>query len=335
MKTAGLLDLQVNGYAGVDFNDPAITADALDHAFGAMRESGVTACLPTLISAEADVLKARFAALDAAVSASRLGPVMVPGYHLEGPFLNAGEGYSGCHPASAMGDPDSALIFELEKALDRPILIVTLAPERNGALETIRALKAAGKTVSVGHSAAGFSEIRAAADAGLSLSTHLGNGLPQTLPKLENTLLAQLAEPRLSAGLIADGHHMSPEALDALVRIKGVDRCILVTDAISGAAAAPGRYEFAGMQVELSETGRIANPGGVGLAGSGLRLDEGVRNVIAWGIADFATAIRMASDNPRQAIAESLTHHGITLRPGEVFWDENLGVTVTDPGGVT
>ena len=334
MKTAGLLDLQVNGYAGVDFNDSAITPEALDHALGAMRDSGVTACLPTLITADPDTLRARFAAFDAAVSASRFGPAMVPGYHLEGPFLNAGEGYCGCHPAPAMGDPDSALVLELERTLDRPILVVTLAPERHGALETIRTLKAAGKTVSVGHSAAGYAEIRAAADAGLTLSTHLGNGLPQVLPKLENTLLAQLSEPRLSAGLIADGHHMSPEALGALVRLKGEDRCILVTDAISGAAAPPGLYRFAGMEVERSETGRIANPGGVGLAGSALCMDEAVRNVVAWGIADFDTAIRMASDNPRRAIAESLAHHGITLHPGELSWDGALRVAVTDQGGV-
>ncbi len=334
MKTAGLLDLQVNGYAGVDFNDTAITPEALDHAFGAMRRSGVTACLPTLITAEPHELTARFSALDAAVSASRLGPAMVPGYHLEGPFLNEQEGYCGCHPQSAMGDPDFDTVLDLERMLDRPILIVTLAPERRGALETIRRLKAAGKTISVGHSAAGFGEIRAAADAGLSLSTHLGNGLPQVLPKLENTLLAQLAEPRLSAGLIADGHHMSPEALGALVRIKGTDRSILVTDAMSGAGSAPGRYRFAGMELELSAAGRVANPGGVGLAGSALRMDDGVRNLVAWDIADFETAIRMASDNPRRAIAESLAHHGITLDPGDVTWDNDLRVVSVDGGGV-
>ena len=233
-----------------------------------------------------------------------------------------------------MGDPDSALIFDLDKALRRPILVVTLAPERAGAIDTIRTLKAAGKTVSVGHSAADFKEIRAAADAGLSLSTHLGNGLPQTLPKLENTLLAQLAEPRLSAGLIADGHHMSPDALGALIRLKGPDRCILVTDAVVCAAATPGRYMFAGMQIELSETGRVANPGGVGLAGSALKLDEGVRNLVAWDIVDFATAIRMASDNPRNAIADSLAHHGIELKPGQVAWDENLHIEMIDTGGI-
>ena len=117
-----------------------------------------------------------------------------------------------------------------------PILLVTLAPERAGATGFIAGLTQRGKVGAMAHSSAGFADVTAAADAGMTLSTHLGNGLPQQLPKLENTLLAQLAEPRLTACLIADGHHMSPAALAALIRLKGLDNCILVTDAVLGAA---------------------------------------------------------------------------------------------------
>ena len=138
MISDGLFDLQVNGYAGVDFNDPDITAAKLDHALEAMLADGVTGCLPVLITAYPDELKARFRALDAAVAGSRLGPIMVPGYHLEGPFLNDAEGYRGCHPAGAMRDPDPQLVAGLDKRLKRPILLVTLAPERTGAIEAIR-----------------------------------------------------------------------------------------------------------------------------------------------------------------------------------------------------
>ena len=334
MKTAGLLDLQVNGYAGVDFNDPGITPAAMDTALAAMRSHGVTACLPTLITAAPDVLAARFRALDAAISLSELGPQMVPGYHLEGPFLRDEPGYSGCHPSTAMADPDAETVLELENKLARPILVVTLAPERDGAVKTIRALKSAGKTLSVGHSAAGFAAIKAGAEAGLSLSTHLGNGLPQVLPKLENTLLAQLAEPRLTACLIADGHHMSPEALAALIALKGIDRCLLVTDAVSAAGAPPGPYRFAGMDIEHAKDGRVANPGGAGLAGSALQLDAAVRNVADWGIADFATAVRMASEHPRAAIAKSLDHHGISLSLGTLEWDDDRHPELIEQGSV-
>ena len=117
MQTAGLIDLQVNGYAGVDFNDSALDAAALDHALEAMLHDGVTTCLPTLITAPEAVLAERLAALDRAVADSRLGPRMVPGFHLEGPFLNPAPGFAGCHPPDAMLPPDPALLRRLVAGL--------------------------------------------------------------------------------------------------------------------------------------------------------------------------------------------------------------------------
>ena len=320
MISAGLFDLQVNGYAGVDFNDTRITAGQLDVALEAMLVSGVTQCLPTIITAQPEELIERFSALDSAVRTSRLGPLMVPGYHLEGPFLNSADGYSGCHPQNAMTDPDVDLIAQIEAKISRPILLVTLAPEREGAMAFIAEMRGRGKTLAMAHSAAGFAVVRAAADAGLSLSTHLGNGLPQTLPKLENTLLAQLAETRLKACLIADGHHMSSEALAALIRIKGTENCILVTDAVLGAAAAPGLYSFAGMGVERTIEGAMVQPGRTHLAGSALCLDQAVRNTLAWTGLDLDKVVAMASTAPRQALARSMAHYGIVNQPGRVRW---------------
>ena len=334
MISDGLFDLQVNGYAGVDFNDPALTPALLDHALEAMLASGVTQCLPTLITAHPDELAERFTAIDRAVSASRLGPAMVPGYHLEGPFLREIEGYSGCHPQDAMRDPDTALIERLEQRLERPILLITLAPERNGATGFIAEMTRRGKVAAMGHSAAGFAAVRTAADAGLTLSTHLGNGLPQQLPKLENTLLAQLSEPRLAACLIADGHHMSPEALAALIRLKGAGNCILVTDAVLGAAAAPGLYSFANMAVERTMGGAMVQPGRTNLAGSALCLDKAVRNTVAWTGLPSEAAIAMASDAPRRAMARSFKHYGIDLPRGRVRWSSDLSPTLETTVGL-
>lgn len=328
----GLFDLQVNGYAGVDFNDTALTAGALDRALEAMLADGVTGCLPTLITASPEQLHERFRALDDAVRLSRLGPAMVPGYHLEGPFLNAAEGYRGCHPPAAMIDPDPALIDRLDLTLSRPILMVTLAPERRGGVEAIAALHRRGKTVAIGHSAADHDGIAAAVQAGASLSTHLGNGLPQDLPKLNNSLLAQLAQPGLQATLIADGHHIPPAALAALIRLKGPENCILTTDAVVAAAAPEGRYCFAGMEIERDAAGAVRQPGGIGLAGSALCLDEAVRNLVAWNIAEAPLALRMASDQPRAALAASLAHHRIVLTAGEVAWNVALEPEVRKPG---
>ncbi|MBV9588759.1 MAG: N-acetylglucosamine-6-phosphate deacetylase [Hyphomicrobiales bacterium] len=322
--TPGLFDLQVNGFAGVDFNDDKITADRLDQALAAMRDTGVTLCLPTLITALPEALDARLKALDLAITASRLGPLMCPGYHLEGPFLNPAEGYRGCHPHEAMTGADPALVERLEAGLARPILLVTLAPEIEGALGLVRWAKARNKIVAVGHSAAKGEGLSDAADAGLVLSTHLGNGVPQSVHKLDNTIFAQLGEDRLHADFIADGIHIAPSALKVMLRAKGKDRSILVTDATAAAAAPPGLYPFAGFTVERDADGRVHLPGQPLLAGSSLTLDAAVRNLVSWGFASFEEAIAMASAHPHRLMAEPFAAHGITVHTGRVTWSEAI-----------
>ncbi len=196
-QSAGLIDLQVNGYAGVDFNDEGITASGVDHALRAMLRAGVCSCLPTLITADPDTLRRRLVALDAAVDASRLGPLMVPGFHLEGPFLNPAPGYAGCHPPGAMIAPDPVVLGRLTAGLRRPALLLTLAPEREGALAVIAAACASGMVVAMGHTAADAAATEAGVRAGVALSTHLGNALPQPQPKFLNPLMAQLANDGL------------------------------------------------------------------------------------------------------------------------------------------
>lgn len=324
--SAGLVDLQVNGFAGIDFNDPGLGADGLDEALQAMLASGVTACLPTIITAHPEELQARFAALDAAVAASRLGPWMVPGYHLEGPFLNPADGYAGCHPPGAMGVASWELVAKLESRLRRPILLVTVAPERPGVPAFIARAHASGKLVAIGHSAADPASLEAAVSAGASLSTHLGNGLPQTLPKLANPFLLQLAEDRLTATVIADGIHVPPAVLKVMLRAKGMDRLVLVTDAISAAAAGPGLHPFAGMTVELAPDGTVRQPGSAYLAGSSLRLDQALRNLVAWGLATPRQALRLASANPLACLEEPLRRHGIRLPFSALRWSDDLQV---------
>jgi N-acetylglucosamine-6-phosphate deacetylase len=324
MRSAGLFDLQVNGFAGVDFNAETIDTNQLDHALEAMLAAGVTACLPTLITAPADVLAARFMALDRAVARSRLGPIMVPGYHLEGPFLNPAEGYAGCHPANAMSAPDEALVERLSRDLSRPILLVTIAPELPESERFISAMTSTGRVVAIGHSAADTATVARAAQAGARLSTHLGNGLPQALHKVENPLFAQLAEDRLSASFIADGIHLPPHALKVMLRSKGLERSILVTDAVSAAATRPGLYPFAAMSVEHAADGSVRLPGSRYLAGSALTLDSAVRNLVTWELATPDQALRMASRNPRDLMAATLVAFSIEIDAGEVGWSQDL-----------
>lgn len=312
MLLEGLFDLQVNGYAGIDFNSGTITSASMDHALAEMARAGVSHCLPTLISADPDRLLHRLRALDAAVASARFR-TMVPGYHLEGPFLSEQEGYAGCHPPQVMRDPDPGLVDRLEEGLSHPILLVTLAPERPRSEAFIRWTTGHGKVVALGHTAASASQITHAVDAGARLSTHLGNALRQMQPKFDNPMMAQLAEDRLFASIIADGIHVPPPALKVMLRAKGFRRAVLVTDATAAAGAPTGLYGFAGMTIERDETGRVREPGAPMLAGSSLTLDAAVRNVVAWGLATEEQAVRMARDNPRAVMQPALDAHGIVL----------------------
>jgi N-acetylglucosamine-6-phosphate deacetylase len=327
MRGQGLLDLQVNGYAGVDFNSAGLTPDALDHALHAMLRAGVTHCLPTLITAAEVELTARLHALDHAIRDSRLGPVMALGIHLEGPFLNPTRGYAGCHPAAAMILPDAGLLERLMATSETPIRLITLAPELPGAIPLIEWAVRRGIAVAMGHTAADHDVVTRAATAGLSFSTHLGNALPQPQPKFLNPLIAQLAEDRLCAGFIADGIHVPPHALGVLLRAKGLERSILVTDATSAADTAPGIYEFAGMRIEHAADGSVREPGSDVLAGSALRLDQAVRNVVAWGFATAEQAIGLASTGPAALLGVKLA--------SAVEWDEALTPRTVNVGDVT
>jgi len=330
--SAGLIDFQVNGFAGVDFNDDALRPDDLDHALDAMLRAGVTTCLPTIITAAPDKLHSRLRALDQAVANSRLGPLMVPGYHLEGPFLNPAAGYAGCHPPQDMAPPSSDLVRDLERGLARPILYLTLAPELEGAGHLISWAVQNHKIVGVGHSALSKKDLAAAIAQGVRISTHLGNGVPQTLHRSDNPVLWQLAQDRMHASFIADGRHIPPETLKVFIRAKGIERSILVTDAVAAAGSPPGEYFLAGMAVELDKAGVVKAAGGSFLAGSSLSMDQAVANIVKWGIADFRAALRMACANPLALLAPAMQAYGIKHSLGEVHWSEDWRVLSVNLG---
>jgi N-acetylglucosamine-6-phosphate deacetylase len=304
-SSLGLVDLQVNGYAGVDFNRTDTTAETLDHALATMLSHGTTRCLPTIITASIEVMAARLAALDAAVERSRLGPWMVMGYHLEGPFLSAEDGYAGCHPKAQMRTAAIEILERLERGLRRPVRLLTVAPEREGVLDLIPKAIDSGKTIAIGHTAATRAQIEAVAAAGARLSTHLGNGIAHLLEKNENPLFAQLGEDRLVASFIADGIHIPPYMLRFYVRAKGLARTILVTDATASAAAAPGLYTLGDVQIEKSSDGVVREPGSPYLGGSSATMDAVLRNAMAWLPATFDEALGLARANPLRLLGEA------------------------------
>ena len=300
--SSGLCDLQVNGFAGVDYNDPSLTPKAFEQSLFTMLRTGVTTCLPTIITGSEAWQTQCFLSLEAGCNASNLAQAMVPGYHLEGPFLNPEEGFRGCHPAEWMSPAKWDHFERLQNAAGGRICLITVAPEIKGVLELIPKWVEQGITVAIGHCNPSRDILLRAADAGATLSTHLGNGIAQMLPKTDNPILGQLAEDRFSASFIADGFHLQPHVLGVYLRVKQSNRTILVTDGTAGSAALPGRYSLGPTRIERQLEGMVYINGTRSLAGSAATLSSCLANVVNWYGTPFDEAIRWASEKPRSLI---------------------------------
>jgi N-acetylglucosamine-6-phosphate deacetylase len=273
-------DLQINGYAGVDFCSRDLTAEEMRTACEALAADGVGGILATLIT---DSVEALCAKLRGMVRFREEDPVirgMVRGFHVEGPFLNAAPGYIGAHPPQhvvAANRDDAARILDAGNGLVR---LMTLAPENDSGAGTTRFLTGAGVTVSAGHCDPDLDTLERAIDAGLSMITHLGNGCPVVLPRHDNFIQRVLSlSDRLWVCFIPDGAHVPFFALKNYFRITGVERTIFTSDAILAAGLGPGTYDLSGEPVEVDAAGVARRPGSPNLAGSTIRGHQVARNL--------------------------------------------------------
>ncbi len=323
----GLVDLQVNGFAGVDLAG----ADAAGWArvTAALTTTGVTSFLPTFITAPLDQLAGSLAGARAARGREGRG-ARVLGVHAEGPFLSPAR--PGAHDPAAMLDPSPAAVGRLLEAGEGVLAVTTLAPERPGGIAAVARLVDAGVVVSVGHSDARAAVVAAAADAGARMVTHLFNA-QRGLDHREPGVAGQgLADRRLTLGLIADFHHVH-EAVCRLVMAAAPGRVALVSDAIAAAGMPPGRYRLGGAPVELAEQGPPRRDDGT-IAGSALRLDRAVANIAGLG-GGLAEAVAAASSVPADLLGRADIGR---IAPGalaDLAWlDEDLGALATWVGGV-
>lgn len=308
----GFVDLQVNGFAGIDFNDPVITIEEIEQALRALFATGVTRFFPTVITGPPDDMRAALAKLAEARNRLPMGEA-IAGIHLEGPYISPEEGPRGAHPAAWVRPPDLEEFRRLQEAARGLIRLVTLAPEWPQAPEFIRALVAEGITVALGHTAASGDQIQMAVEAGATVSTHLGNGAHSLLPRHPNYILEQLAEDRLAAGFIVDGIHLPACFLKVALRAKGIDRSFLVTDASAPANCPPGLYRLGGQQVELTPDERVVLAGQSRLAGSALRMDRGVANLMRLAGLSLADAVAMATVNPARVVRLPSRQQGLAV----------------------
>lgn len=309
----GFIDLQVNGFAGVDYNHPRTPHHEIARSLRAQFATGVTRLYPTVITGAPDHMRDCLRNLAAAREGLPEGHA-IGGFHVEGPHISPEDGPRGAHPRQWVRPPDLDEFYRWQDAARGHIRIVTLSPEWPQAPGYIERITAEGVVASIGHTQATAAQIAAAVASGATLSTHLGNGAHQLLRRHPNYIWEQLAEDRLMAGFIVDGIHLGAAFLKSAIRAKTVDRSLLVTDAATPAGAAPGRYGLADQPVDLTEDGRVVLAGTDRLAGSALHMHRGVENVMRLAGLSLADAIRMATLNP--ALAGKVPGRAQALVPG-------------------
>ncbi|MEJ7799503.1 MAG: amidohydrolase family protein [Ilumatobacter sp.] len=306
----GLLDLQVNGYGGIDLNDGAVTPERLADLIRALRSVGVTGFCPTFVTAPVHELVASLRSVAALMEDEPHLAHSVLGVHLEGPWISARDGARGAHAARHVR-PATLAELDLLTQTGAPISIITVAPEAAGVIDLIPEVVRRGIVVSIGHSAADPSTIAAAVEAGATMSTHLGNGVAAELPRHPNLIWSQLASDALWASFIADGHHVDSEPMSVFLKAKGLDRSLLVSDTVAIAGLAAGTYESSiGDVVELSDSGRLSLAGTSYLAGAVRTLLDGVAWLVDSHILGHSDAVRLATANPAALLGARVADRG-------------------------
>jgi N-acetylglucosamine-6-phosphate deacetylase len=310
----GFIDLQVNGFAAVDYNLPDTPFEEIARSIRAMFSTGVTRFYPTVITGSPDNMAGALRNLAEAKQRLPEGAA-IEGFHVEGPHISPEDGARGAHPRRWVRRPDLHELHRMQEAARGLIRLVTLSPEWPEAPRFIEGAVHEGIVVGIGHTNANAAQIAEAVSAGATMSTHLGNGAQSMLPRHPNYIWDQLAEDRLAAGFIADGIHLPAAFLKTALRAKGPLRSVLVTDASVPAGAPPGRYQFGEQAIELRPDHRVVLAGTNQLAGSSLEMHNGVANLMRLGGASLSEAIRMATVNA--ASAGKLAGRDAGLAPGQ------------------
>lgn len=297
--SAGFVDLQVNGYAGFDLNSEQISMTTVVSLVDAMLAQGVTCFAPTLISAPEEQICAALSVIAEARKNHREVAECIPLVHVEGPHISPLDGYRGAHRADSIRPPSLKEFERWQNAGGGIVGIVTLSPHFDGSAEYIAALLKRGVHIAIGHSHATPEQISLAVDSGASLSTHLGNGIALEIPRHNNVLWRQLAEPRLTATFIADGHHLPWDVLKVMLRAKGVGRSVLVSDSVALAGMPAGIYNSpVGGRVELRADGKLCVFGSEMLAGSTASLSLCIGRAVQMTGLPLHDALEMANVNP-------------------------------------
>jgi|TARA_B110000305_G_C19431053_1_gene636285 N-acetylglucosamine-6-phosphate deacetylase len=294
----GLIDVQINGYMGVDFSGPGLTIEGIRKATKALWKVGVTTYFPTIITSDIDRIKENFAVLAAAKNDPEIGK-SIAGFHLEGPYISPVKGFRGAHLEKYIKLPDWKEFQEIQKAANNGIKLITLAPELEGAISFIQKCVANGVVVSLGHHNGSAKDIQQAVDAGAKMATHLGNGCANEINRHHNPLWPQLSDDRITPSIIADGFHLTKEEVRSFYKVKGADKTILVSDALDLAGLPVGEYTRGERTLLLTEN-VVKLPKENVLAGAASPISKCVGVIMDYTQCGLRAAIQMASTNPAE-----------------------------------
>ena len=297
-----LIDIQVNGFAGFDLNVATVTPDDVLAMVRALWRVGTGFLCPTVVTGSFEGISNTFRSVVEACKADSLVAHSILGIHLEGPYISAEDGPRGAHPLEHVREPDWDEFQQWQDIAEGQITIVTLAPEKKGAIPFIEKLVANGIVVALGHTNASGDDIQAAINAGARLSTHLGNGAHALIRRHPNYIWEQLGADELWASLIVDGHHLPPAVAKSMIRAKTLDRCLLISDAVALAGMKPGIYEFAGKSVELTAERCVRLVGTEYLAGSAIELVRGIENSVRFAGISLEEAVSLATRQPMRLL---------------------------------
>lgn len=296
----GFFDNQVNGFAGISFafGDSDLDSEGVEKATSELWKFGVTTYLPTLTTNSMDVLIRNFSILAKAVDNKKLLG-SIPGFHLEGPYINPEDGYRGAHPKRYVKLPDWNEFMKMYEAADGKIMQVTVAPEMEGGLDFITNCSNKGIVVALGHHNAPAATVEAAISRGAKIATHLGNGAANMINRHNNPFWSQLSDDRYMISIICDSFHLLPEEIRVFYKVKGVNNTIITSDVTSYAALEPGEYKTeTGETIELTKEGMLRYPAQNVLYGSASPITKGVGHVMKVTGCTLAEAVQMASTNP-------------------------------------
>ncbi len=312
----GLVDLQVNGYRGVDFSGADLTTESCAWACRELLNVGTTAFLPTLITSSPEIYERNLPIIAGVIDTEEFrGRVL--GIHLEGPFISLQDGARGAHDAQWVRKPDVAYLEQLIRFANGWVRLITIAADQDGAEDLSRCGVRNGIAVALGHHMAKEQDLARLVAVGAKALTHLGNGVPSLLSRHQNPVWAGLANDDLSATVIADGHHLPPSILTTILRTKGPERCIIISDASPLAGLAPGEYWSMGAKVRLEENGRLHNPATGYMAGSSATILACANHLVSLGLAGLNELVTMFCYNPLRLLG--LSPNKIPMAKGLFF----------------